>query len=185
MVHTINRTAVFAPLIKSAPAADGSVMVYGKCTGSDLDLDQQRCDATWLRKAVPEWMRIGNIRAQHDDTQAVGKAIAHEELGDGHYIRAHIVDPVAVTKVNAGVFTGFSIGVSSPVIGKSVDAPRGLIKGGQIVEISLVDRPALPTATMSLAKAAGASRPDWLAKAAAATDPTLIAGYLALARRHG
>src|SRR6202000_1539746 len=38
-------------------------------------------------------------------------------------------------------------------IEKSADAPNGLISGGSITEISLVDRPALPTATMSICKA--------------------------------
>jgi hypothetical protein len=189
MAYTI---AVFAPLVKSAPADDGSVLVYGKATGSDLDLDQQRMDSAFLRKAMPAYMVIGNIRGQHNKHDAVGKAIEHEEKPDGHYIRAHIVDPVAVKKVNAGVFTGFSVGIAQPTIIKSADAPNGLITAGTIVEISLVDRPALATATLSLCKSAGAGlvrtealtgHINYMAKAMSVSDPALIAGYLELARR--
>jgi hypothetical protein len=193
MAYGISHISVFAPLVKSAPADDGSVMVYGKATGSDLDLDQQRMDAAFLRKAMPEYMIIGNVREQHDARRAIGKAIEHTELADGHYIRAHIVDPVAVKKVNAGVFTGFSVGIAHPVIEKSADAPKGLVTAGTIVEISLVDRPALATATLALCKAAGAGLVrteamtgpiiNYMAKAMALTDPALIAGYLELHHR--
>lgn len=185
--------SVFAPLVKSAPASDGTVMVFGKATGSDLDLDQQRMDATWLRTAMPKYMVIGNVREMHNAKRAVGKAIEHEVKDDGHYIKAHIVDPVAVKKVNAGIFTGFSVGISAPVIVKAADAPNGLVTGGAIIEISLVDRPALATATMTLCKAYGAGlvrtkaltgHIDYLAKAATLTDPALIRGYLELARRN-
>jgi hypothetical protein len=150
----MNQTSVFAEIVKTAPQDDGSLMVYGKATGSDLDLDGQRCDPAWLHQAVPEWMKIGNIREQHDAKRAVGKAIDHEVKDDGHWIKARIVDPIAVAKTKAGVFTGFSIGIKGPVVEKSVEAPNGLISGGSICEISLVDRPALPTATLTVCKAA-------------------------------
>jgi hypothetical protein len=150
----MNQTSVFAEIVKTAPQEDGSLMVYGKATGSDLDLDGQRCDPAWLHQAVPEWMKIGNIREQHDAKRAVGKAIDHEVKDDGHWIKARIVDPIAVAKTKAGVFTGFSIGIKGPVVEKSVEAPNGLISGGSICEISLVDRPALPTATLTVCKAA-------------------------------
>lgn len=148
-------TSVFAEITKTAPQDDGSVMVYGKATGSDLDLDGQRCDPIWLQTAMPEWFRTaGNVREQHNSHRAVGKAIDHEVKDDGHWIKAHIVDPVAVAKTKAGVFTGFSIGVKSPVVEKSDVAPNGLISGGSICEVSLVDRPALPTALFTMCKSA-------------------------------
>lgn len=150
----MNTTSVFAEITKTAPQDDGSLMVYGKATGSDLDLDGQRCSPIWLQQAMPEFMKIGNVREQHDAHRAVGKAVEHDVKDDGHYIRAHIVDPVAVAKTRAGVFTGFSIGIKSPILEKGGDAPNGIISGGSICEISLVDRPALPTATLTVCKAA-------------------------------
>lgn len=150
----MNTTSVFAEITKTAPQDDGSLMVYGKATGSDLDLDGQRCDPIWLQQAMPEFMKIGNVREQHDAHRAVGKAIEHDVKDDGHYIRAHIVDPVAVAKTRAGIFTGFSIGIKSPIIDKSDTAPNGMITAGKICEISIVDRPALPTSTLVVCKAA-------------------------------
>lgn len=150
----MDMASVFAEITKTAPQADGSIFVYGKATGSDLDLDGQRCDPVWLQQAMPEFMKIGNIREQHDSKRAVGKAIDHELKDSGHWIKARIVDPVAVAKTQAGIFTGFSIGIKGPRLEKSTDAPNGLISGGNICEISLVDRPCLPTATLTVCKAA-------------------------------
>lgn len=153
-------TSVFAPILKSTENDDGTLYVYGKATGPDLDLDQQRCDPEWLKSAMPEWFGFGpggpggNIRGQHNPGDAVGKAVEHDILNDGHYIKAHIVDPVAVLKVKNDVYTGFSIGIGQPRVEKSTTAPNGVIKGGKIFEVSLVDRPALPTAQFTMCKAA-------------------------------
>lgn len=127
-------------------------MIYGKATGSDLDLDQQRCDPEWLKRAMPEWFKIGNIREQHDARRAVGVATEHEIKEDGHYIKAHIVDPVAVAKTKAGVFTGLSIGIAKARLDKGADGEW--IRDGAIYEVSLCDRPCLPTATFTMCKAA-------------------------------
>lgn len=147
-------TSTFAPITKTVDQDDGSLLVYGKATDDSLDLDDQRCDAEWLKTAMPEWFRYGNIREQHRSDSAIGKAIEHEAALDGHYITARIVDPVAVVKTRAGVFTGFSIGIRKPKIVKSDRAPNGLINGGMITEISLVDRPANSNAMLTLCKAA-------------------------------
>lgn len=150
-------TSVFAPITKTVEQDDGSVTVYGKATDGALDGDMQRCDPAWLATAMPAWyMTGGNIREQHDPHRAIGKAIDHEDDGDGgHYITARIVDPVAVLKTKAGVFTGFSVGISRPKIDKThPDTPAGIINGGNIVEISLCDRPSNPGCTITLAKAA-------------------------------
>lgn len=152
----------YAEIVKTAPQADGSLLVHGRATDDSLDLDQQRCDPEWLKKAMPEWFKIGNIREQHDPKRAAGKAIEHEAAeGGGHLITARIVDPVAKVKCEAGVYTGFSIGVKGPRIAKSADAPGGVITDGKIVEVSLVDRPCNPNATLTLVKAA---EPGWTGK---------------------
>lgn len=150
-------TSVFAPITKSTENDDGTLYVYGKATGSDVDLDQQRCDPNWLKRAMPDWFQNsygygGNIREQHDSKRAIGTATEHEVKEDGHYIRAHIVDPVAVAKTKAGIFSGFSIGISRPRIEKSNG--EEWIRSGDICEVSLVDRPCLPTATLTVCKAA-------------------------------
>lgn len=156
-------TSTFAPITKTTEQEDGSLLVYGKASDGSLDLDDQRCDPAWLDQAMPAWFgtdtgvgtRVGgNIRAQHRSDSAVGKAIEHEVAADGHYITARIVDRDAIAKTKAGVFTGFSIGIRSPKIVKSDLARNGIISGGSIVEVSLVDRPANSNCMLTLCKSA-------------------------------
>lgn len=152
----MSMTSVFAPIFKSEELDDGTIVVYGKATDDALDRDQQRCDPEWLNEAMPTWYRTGaNIRSQHDPKSAVGVGIGHDIAADGHYVKSHIIDPLAVAKVKAGVFKGYSIGVANPKISlKSADAPKGLIHGGEIVELSLCDRPANPGCLINLVKSA-------------------------------
>jgi hypothetical protein len=62
------------------------------------------------------------------------------------------VDAQSVKKVETGVLKGFSIGIRAPRIVRDNKAANGRIIDGQIVEISLVDRPANPNAKLMLAK---------------------------------
>ena len=142
----------YAAIIKQEKQDDGTLLVYGKATDDALDIDQQICDAAWLDKAMPDWFKTGgNIREQHSNI-AAGVAKELDSKKDGHYISALIVDPVSVKKVEAGVLKGFSIGIRAPRIVRDTKAANGRIIDGQIVEISLVDRPANPNAKLMLAK---------------------------------
>jgi len=134
----------------------GYLNVKGLATDDTLDLDEQICDPQWLKTAMPKWFEIGNIREQHDGSKAVGKATSMTSQGTGFAIGAKIVDPVAAMKVEEGVYTGFSIGIKNAYVDMNDPrAPRGVIKSGQIVEISVVDRPANPSASFELAKTVG------------------------------
>jgi len=134
----------------------GYLNVKGLATDDTLDLDEQICDPQWLKTAMPKWFEIGNIREQHDGSKAVGKATSMTSQGTGFAIGAKIVDPVAAMKVEEGVYTGFSIGIKGAYVDMNDPrAPRGVIKGGQIVEVSVVDRPANPSASFELAKTVG------------------------------
>jgi hypothetical protein len=142
----------YAKIIKQEKQDDGTLLVYGKATDDALDIDQQICDAGWLDRAMPEWFKTGgNIREQHSNI-AAGVAKELDSKADGHYISALVVDPVSIKKVEAGVLKGFSIGIRAPRIVRDTKAANGRIIDGQIVEISLVDRPANPNAKLMLAK---------------------------------
>ena len=142
----------YAAIIKQEKQDDGSLLVYGKATDDSLDIDQQICDDVWLSSAMPEWFKSGgNIREQHSSI-AAGVAKEYEAKADGHYISALVVDPISVKKVESGVLKGFSIGIKSPRVVRDQKAANGRIIDGQIVEISLVDRPANPNAKLMLAK---------------------------------
>jgi len=142
----------YAAIVKQEKQTDGSLLVYGKATDDSLDIDQQICDDTWLSSAMPEWFKSGgNIREQHSSI-AAGVAKEYEAKSDGHYISVLVVDPVSVKKVESGVLKGFSIGIKAPRVVRDQKAANGRIIDGQIVEVSLVDRPANPNAKLMLAK---------------------------------
>ncbi len=146
----------YAHIVKTNKNDDGTLTVYGKATDSSIDIDQQICDENWLKEAMPQWMVSGgNIREQHSSI-AAGVATEYEQKADGHYITALVVDPVSVKKVETGVLKGFSIGIRGPRVVRDTKAAGGRIIDGQIVEISLVDRPANPNAKLMLAKATDA-----------------------------
>ena len=145
----------FAEIVKFSKNDDGTLTVYGKATSDDLDIDLQICDNDWLKKAMPDWFKSGgNIREQHSSI-AAGVATDYEEKGDGFYITANVVDPISCKKVEAKVLKGFSIGIKAPRVIRDEKAANGRIVDGQIVEVSLVDRPANPTCQLVLAKAVG------------------------------
>jgi hypothetical protein len=149
---TADFTTSYAAIIKQEKQDDGTLLVYGKATDDSLDIDQQICDAAWLEKAMPEWFKTGgNIREQHSSI-AAGVAKELDSKADGHYISALVVDAQSVKKVETGVLKGFSIGIRAPRIVRDNKAANGRIIDGQIVEVSLVDRPANPNAKLMLAK---------------------------------
>ena len=154
-------TTAYFEIIKADKRDDGTLMVYGKATDDSLDIDQQICDPVWLDRAMPEWFKTGgNIREQHSSI-AAGVAKEYEKKADGHYIHALVVDPISVKKVDTGVLKGFSIGIKSPRVVRDTKAANGRIIDGQIVEVSLVDRPANPNCQLVLAKSAEGEAGMW------------------------
>jgi len=154
-------TTAFFAIVKADKNDDGTLMVYGKATDDSLDIDQQICDPIWLDTAMPEWFKSGgNIREQHSSI-AAGVAKEYEKKSDGHYIHALVVDPISVKKVDTGVLKGFSIGIKSPRVIRDTKAANGRIVDGQIVEVSLVDRPANPNCQLVLAKSVEGESGMW------------------------
>jgi len=151
----MDRAAVYAEITKSEKQDDGTLLVQGRVSDETLDVDKQIADAAWLKRAIPEWFSTGgNLREMHTPN-AVGVATEYEEKSDGgHHIVAKVVDPLAVKKVEHGVLRGFSIGIKGPRIVTDTKAAGGRIVDGKVVEVSLVDRPANPSCTLVMAKAA-------------------------------
>jgi phage head maturation protease len=155
-----NVSYAWAPITKSEQGDDGTLTVYGPAASSALDRDQQRMADAWLDEAMPRWLAEGGgVREQHDPRRAVGVGVGLSKGDDGaHYLTAKIVDPVAVKKIQHGVLRGFSVGIKNPKVemGKA-EAPNGLVIDGDVIEVSVVDRPCNPTTLFSIAtKADGA-----------------------------
>ena len=131
---------------------DGTLLVYGVATDPTLDVDRQICDPSWLKQAMPQWFTSGaNVREQHSSIAAgVGVELAAD--GDKWMLKSEVVDPVTQTKVRKKVLKGYSIGIKGAQVIKDDAAPNGRIVGGTIVEVSLVDRPANPSARIEIAK---------------------------------
>jgi hypothetical protein len=150
--------AVVGTLTKSHVEDGVLTFEASKATGPDLDGDGQRADMSWAIPAMREWFATGgNLREQHDPKRAIGKAMTLEEREDGAYISGRVVDPVSIAKVNEGVLPYLSIGVKGHKLDftQKALAPNGMIVGGRIVEVSLVDRPSNPTTRLVLGKAEG------------------------------
>lgn len=134
---------------------DGFLYVTGLVSDDTLDLDQQRCDPQWLDVSVPKWLKsAGNVRLMHQPV-AVGKAQSIEKQGTGWGTTIKVTNPQTATDIEEGVLTGLSVGIKNYQLEKSMSAPKGLIVGGDIIEVSLVDRPANPSCTIEMAKSAG------------------------------
>jgi hypothetical protein len=147
----VSNANFFARIVKTDKRPDGTLIVTGIATDSSIDSDDQICDPEWLAKAMPDWFRWGNIREQHSNI-AAGVATEYAEKDGAHFITAHVVEPSSVKKVETGVLKGFSVGIRAPRVVKDNKAAGGRIIDGEIVEVSLVDRPANPVCTLSLAK---------------------------------
>jgi len=172
-------TTSYFSIEKADRNADGTMTVYGKATDDSLDIDQQICDGDWLKRAMPAWFKSGgNIREQHSQI-AAGVAKEYEAKADGHYIGVLVVDPVSVKKVDAGVLKGFSVGIKNPRVVRDSKAANGRIIDGQIVEISLVDRPANPNCQLVLAKSVDGEKDlvqveEWIEKKEGEKDPSQV-----------
>jgi hypothetical protein len=147
----MSTASVYAPILKKERQSDGTLLVTGIATDDTLDVDDQICDPAWLERAMPAWFQYGNIREQHSSI-AAGVAMKLEQDGSRHIVTALVVDPTSVMKIESGVLKGFSIGIRDPRIAKDKSAPGGRIVDGEIVEVSLVDRPANPSCMLELAK---------------------------------
>lgn len=145
----------YVPISKQEKQEDGSLIIEGVATDSSLDRDYQIADPVWLDTAMPEWFREGgNIREQHDGKRAAGIALTYEKLDGGkHWLRSHIVDPVTVKKIEAGVLRGYSFGAKNGRVTIDKAAAGGRIVGGKIFEVSVVDRPSNPGTVFTIAKA--------------------------------
>ncbi|HFC3352530.1 TPA: caudovirus prohead protease [Neisseria gonorrhoeae] len=143
-------TKLYAQIAKTEAQDDGTVKVWGYASSEAVDSDGEVVAAEAMKAAIPDYMKFGAVREMHG-SNAAGTAIEINVEDDGRtFFGAHIVDPVAVTKVKTGVYKGFSIG--GRVTARN-DLNKSQITGLKLTEISLVDRPANPDAVFTCFKA--------------------------------
>jgi HK97 family phage prohead protease len=126
-------------------------LVCGYASTEALDSQGEVVRKEAIEAALPDYMRFANIREMHRPS-AVGVAKEAEIDDKGLYLAARIIDDEAWRKVTEGVYKGFSIG--GHVVERD-KAQKNIITGVELLEISLVDRPANPEAVIELYKARG------------------------------
>lgn len=141
---------IYAEISKTEKQDDGTIKVWGYASSEAVDSDGETITAEAMRAALPDYMKFGAVREMHQPS-AAGTAIEANVEDDGRtYFGAHVVDPIAVKKVETGVYKGFSIG--GKVTARD-EVNKSIIKGLKLVEVSLVDRPANPEAVFTCYKA--------------------------------
>jgi len=140
----------YAEICKVEPQEDGTIKVYGYASSGAVDSDGETITPEAMKAALPDYMKFGAVREMHQP-MAAGTALEAAVEDDGRTsFGAHIVDPIAIKKVTAGVYKGFSVG--GKVLSRDPD-DRKQITGIKLIEVSLVDRPANPEALISMYKA--------------------------------
>lgn len=160
-------TYISFPITKSERTPDGDLYVYGKATDGSVDSDEQIVDPDGSAKAIQSWLSSGgNVRVQHNsqrDPAGIGIE-ANTDAEGATWVKSLIVEPVAKRLVEKGVLRAYSVGISRPDIVRDSVARGGRIKFGpstEIVEISLVDRPANKNCGVQLVKSASDGLPEF------------------------
>jgi hypothetical protein len=143
---------IYAAINKVDDNGDGTIDVHGIASTEAKDSQGETVTKGCMQDALPDYFAHGTgaLRAMHQPI-AAGYVYKAEVNSEGQtLISAKVVDPVEVLKCTTGVYKGFSIG------GKKVpggyDSVTKTISKMKLTEISLVDRPANPEATITMWK---------------------------------
>lgn len=140
----------YTAIEKTETQDDGTIKVYGVASSAAIDSDGEIITSNAMKAALPDYMKWANIRVMHSSTVA-GVALDACVQDDGKtYLAAHIIDPHSVKMVQGGAYKGFSVG--GRVTSRATD-DLSVITGFELIEISLVDRPANPEAIFTMFKA--------------------------------
>lgn len=137
----------FLPISKVEKADDGSRIVSGYASTPTKDLDGEVVSIDAIKAALPDYMVWRNIRSMHKP-DPIGKAQEASVDATGLYVKSKIVAEDAIKLIDAGVLQAYSIG------GRKLAKSGDTITELELIEISLVDRPANPDCRVSINKAA-------------------------------
>lgn len=141
---------IFGLITKSEDQEDGTIKVYGYASSPNADSDDEIITAEAMEKAFDNYMKFGAVREMHQSKTA-GTAIEISLTPDGKtFFGAHVIDSEAVKKVKLGAYKGFSIGGK---VKKRNTKNKNIIEEIDLIEISLVDRPANQDAVFTMFKA--------------------------------
>jgi hypothetical protein len=165
---------LYGEITKVEPQDDGTIKVIGVASTGAVDEAEEMVLPAAMKAALPGYMRFGALREMHGMSAAGATLSAQVDTDGVTRIETHVVDPLAVKKVQLGVYKGFSIG--GKVLARD-PANHKIITKLRLNEISLVDRPCNPEAVVEMWKAA----PDQDRSAPTNTEVIARATELALA----
>lgn len=174
----------FTKYFRIAKMDEAKQSVWGYASTPTLDSDEEIVSLDAIKAALPGYLEWGNIREMHKSS-AVGVAIEDDTHVDdkGLWLGARIVDPMAWLKVKEEVYKGFSIG------GNVVRKKGNVIEQLELVEISLVDRPANADCRIEIIKAAKSAtdtisllRVDESAESFSAEEMPLVKKFISFLR---
>lgn len=137
----------FLPLSKVEKNKDGSCTVAGYASTPSIDLDGEIVSLDAVKAALPGYWEWRNIREMHQP-RAVGVAKEANVDDKGLFLTSRITDKEAAQKCLDQVYKGYSIG------GKKLSKQGNIITEIELIEVSLVDRPANPDCRIELSKRA-------------------------------
>ncbi len=149
-MNKLEQKKIFGLIEKSEEQEDGTIKVYGYASSPNADSDDEIITAEAMEKAFEDYMKFGAVREMHQSKTA-GTAIEISLTSDGKtFFGAHVIDSEAVKKVKLGAYKGFSIGGK---VKKRNVKNKNIIEEIDLIEISLVDRPANQDAVFTMFKA--------------------------------
>lgn len=163
MPDVVKDLNLFVPITKIDVAKR---LVYGVATAETPDVAGEVCDYATTKPFYQKWSQsfadatdgksLGNLRAMHGNV-AAGKLtdIAFNDDARRIEICAKVVDDAEWTKVQEGVYSGFSQGGRYVKRWPDPGDAKLTRYTAEPLEVSLVDHPCLPDATFSVVKADG------------------------------
>ena len=139
---------LYGEIKKTIANDDGTLIVSGIASSESVDSDGEIILSKAIADAIPDYMRFGAVREMHNNS-ACGTALSMMVVNDKTMFEALVVDPIAVKKINTGVYKGFSIGGK---VTQRNPVNKNIIEGLRLVEVSLVDRPANPESIFTMVK---------------------------------
>lgn len=169
-----------SPMDEEESRRDGVILrVTGMITNEEINTHGMIVENEAIAESVVDYLRFPQVLWDHNWGQVVGKATRLEQMGDGWWMEADILDTamgrdVALT-VKAGAVRGFSMGIA--VTDDHFDRDTGLltVKEARLQEVSLTGRPSNPSTVAQAILADYGIAPESVNKDGAKLDRRTVA----------
>ena len=104
-----------------------------------IDLDNQRMDPEWIDAQIEAWMDRGGMVSAMFAMRlvAICDEVIHDEKGWFGTVRS--LNEETNRLMNSGFYKGLGVGIKSAHV--TLDDGVGVIDGGQVIAVSLLDQP--------------------------------------------